>query len=419
MAGTAGRTIGKLSALRVAAAKAPGMYGDGAGLYLKVDEGGSRSWILRYKVAGRSRKLGLGPVHTVSLALARDKAADARRLLLDGKDPIEVKRAARAAHLLEAAKTISFDDCAANFVATNKAAWRSEKHVGEWMTSLQRYASPVFGKLAVADVDRGLIVRALEPIWSTKPETASRVRQRVERVLSYAKANGYRDGENPAAWKGNLDHILPRADKIKAVKHFAAMPHNEVATLMARLAPLDEVAAAALRFTILTAARSGEVLGAQWSEIDLESAIWTVPGVRMKTGRQHRIPLSDPAISILNKMQAGHPHGGHELVFPGRKPGKGIGETSMAYTMRGLGIGAEATVHGFRSSFRDWCSEQTAFPREVAEACLAHTVGDKVELAYRRTEFIVKRRALMTAWARYITAPSADTNHVIPIRRGS
>ncbi|MFY9955657.1 tyrosine-type recombinase/integrase, partial [Bradyrhizobium sp.] len=327
MAGRTGKTSGKLTALGVTAAKAPGLYGDGHGLYLKVDEGGSKSWILRYKLNGRPRKFGLGPTHTVGLALARDKAADARRLLLDGRDPIEEKRAGKAAAMLEAAKTISFDQCAADYFEANKAAWRNPKHVKEWPASLQRYASPVFGHLAVADVDVGLVVRALEPIWTTKPETAARTRGRIETVLDYAAARGYRAGENPARMKGNLAHILPAHNKtIKPVVHHPAVPHADVAAVMEKLANRHEVAASALAFTILTAARSGEVMGAKWeTEIDLEAKLWTVPAARMKAGREHKVPLSDAAIKILTKMRA--EHGAGAYVFPAQKRNRGLSDT--------------------------------------------------------------------------------------------
>ena len=414
MAGRTGKTAGKLTAVKVTNAQAPGLYGDGNGLYLKID-GGSKSWVLRFKLNGRPRKFGLGPTHTIGLALARDKAAIARRLLLDGKDPIEEKRATKSAAMLEAAKSITFDECSKAYFEANKAAWKNPKHIKEWPSSLQRYASPVFGRLAVADVDVGLVVRALEPIWTTKPETAARTRGRIETVLDYAKAHGYRTGENPARVKGNLAHILPPHNKqIKPVTHHAALPHADVAAVMVKLANRHEVAAAALSFAILTAARSGEVMGAQWSEIDFDGKLWIVPGTRMKAGKEHRVPLSDAAVAVLAKMKA--EHGGAGFVFPGQKRNKGLSDTRMPLLLRSVGV--LETVHGFRSSFRDWTAEQTAFPREVCEAALAHAVSDKVEAAYQRSDVLEKRRKMMDQWARYITAAPAAGNKVVPIRRG-
>jgi integrase len=353
------------------------------------------------------------------LALARQKAGDARRLLLDGIDPIEQRRTTRGAALLQAAKSITFDDCSKRYIAANKVAWKNPKHISEWSKTLQRYASPVFGHLAVADVDVGLVVRALEKIWTTKPETAARVRGRIETVLDYAKAHSYRAGENPARMKGNLDHILPPHSKLKVVVHHPAMPHGEVAALMAELATRHEVSAAALAFTILTAARTGEVIGAQWDEIDFGAKTWTVPGRRMKSGKTHTVPLSDAALTVLTKVRAEHGAGVGGYVFAGEKSGKAMAVSSMAVCLRRLGAHDHATVQGFRSSFRDWAAEQTAFPREVAEACLAHALGGKVEAAYLRTEHLEKRRKLMAAWARYITAPApAAGGKVVAIGRG-
>jgi integrase len=276
MAGKAGKTSGKLAALQVTRAKPGAFINDGLGLYLKVDEGGSKSWVLRYKVNGRSRKYGLGPVHTVGLALARDKAGDARRLLLDGRDPIDEKRKVKAAARLEQAKAISFDECAAAYIKAHKAGWRSADHTKEWQSTLRRFVSPIFGKLPVQSIDVGLVVRALEKIWTTNPVTASRVRGRVEMILDYAKAREYRTGENPARWKGNLDNLLPLASKVKVKQHFAAMPYADVGALMAKLSARDEVSAFALAFTILTAARSGETIGAQWDEIDFKNRLWVI-----------------------------------------------------------------------------------------------------------------------------------------------
>lgn len=416
--GRTGKTAGKLSALKVAGAKRPGMINDGNGLYLKIDEGGSKSWILRFKVRGRSRKYGLGPLHTVGLALAREKAADARRLLLDGRDPIEERRKVKAAALLEAATSITFDECAEAYIETNKAGWRNPKHTREWGNTVKRYASPVFGHLAVADVDVGLVVRALEGIWTTIPETASRVRGRIETVLDYAKARGYRTGENPASMRGNLAHILPaHTPAMKSVRQHPALAYAEAPALMAVLRKRDEIAAQALMFTILTAGRTGEVVGARWDEVDTEAKTWNIPGDRMKSGKPHMVPLSPGAIAILARMrEIGRQHGSVEYVFPSEvKRGKSMTESSPRLMLRRLGR-HDIAVHGFRSSFRDWAAEH-GYPDAVAEAALAHAVSDKVVASYKRTTFDAQRRVMMDAWSTFLSAPPEDARRVIPMRR--
>jgi integrase len=412
------RLRGRLTPLDVTRANKRGLHSDGGGLNLQIAKGGSKSFVFRYRFSGRIRVMGLGSSLDVSLSEARDRAFDCRRSLRDGIDPLRARENRRATQRLQDAKSISFDECSRQYIETNKSAWRNSDHASEWTATLARYASPVFGRLAVQDVDTGLIVRALEPIWTVKPVTASRVRGRIEIILHYAKARGFRIGENPAVWRGNLDHILPHPTRIKAVQHLAAMPHAEVSGLMAKLRGRREISAAALAFTILTAARSGEVTGAQWDEVDLGAKVWTIPGSRMKSGREHRVPLNDEGVAILKKMKAIR-QGESGFVFSGRNAGRGISCTGMPILLRRIGIEG-VTVHGFRSSFRDWTAEQTAYPREVAEACLAHVVGDRVEAAYRRTDFLERRRKLMDAWATYIATPVADDRHkVIAIRRGS
>ena len=408
----AGSNVGKLTALAVTKARKRGMYGDGAGLYLAIARGGSKSWILRYKVGGRSRHLGLGPLHAIGLAQARERAADARRLLLDGHDPIEARRASRGAARLDAAKAMTFDQCAEAYIAAHRAGWRNPKHARQWTATLGAYASPVFGALSVQAIDTALVMKVVEPIWATKPETAARLRGRIESVLDWARVRQYRDGENPARWRGHLDHLLPAKTKVHKVRHHATLAYAELAAFMAALRAQDGVAARALEFVVLTAARSGEVLGARWSEIDINEKIWIVPAVRMKGGREHRVPLSDRALAILKDMKT---LGRDDFVFPGQRPRRPLGTNTLTVLLRKMGRG-DLTVHGFRSSFRDWCAERTSFPSEVAEMSLAHAIGNKVEAAYRRSDLFEKRRRLMDEWARFCDAPAAKAA-VIPMRR--
>jgi integrase len=410
------RLRGRLTPLDVNRAKTRGLYSDGGGLNLQISKGGSKSFVFRYRFGGRIRVMGLGSSLDVTLSEARDRAFDCRRSLRDGIDPLKAREKRRATQRLQDAKSISFDECSRQYIESKKGAWRNSDHASEWAATLARYASPVFGRLSVQDVDIGLIVRALEAIWTVKPVTANRVRGRIELVLGYAKVRGFRNGDNPAVWRDNLDHILPQPTKIKVVQHLPAMPHAEVPGLMAMLRGRREVSAAALAFTILTAARSGEVTGAQWDEVDLDAKVWTIPGSRMKSGREHRVPLNDEAIAILKKTKAIR-QGESGFVFSGRNAGR-ISCTGMPILLRRIGIEG-VTVHGFRSSFRDWTAEQTTYPREVAEACLAHVVGDRVENAYRRTDLLERRRQLMDQWATYISTPVADdARKVIAIRRG-
>lgn len=418
MARKAGATKGKLSTLAVNAATKPGMIGDGNGLYLKIDESGSKSWILRYKLHGRSRKFGLGATHTVGLALARDKAADARRLLLEGKDPIEERKKHMAALALEAAKTITFDACVKQYFEAMKVQWKNAKHTADWEWSLASFASPVLGKLAVADIDQGLIVRALKPIWTMKPVTASRVRQRIESVLDYAKANGWRSGENPARWRGNLKHILPaHTQQILKKKHHAAMPWSELPDLIAKLRKRDEIGAHALLLTIANANRAGEVINARWDEFDLDRKIWTIPAAKMKAGKEHVVPLSSLALDVLTKMQAIRDESlAPDFVFPGTlKRGVPMAENSMRRVLQDRLGYSGTTIHGFRSSFTDWAHEHK-YSEPVIEAALAHQVSDEVKKAYQRTTFEDARRELMKAWAMFLTSPPSAT--VIPMRRG-
>ncbi|MDF2599243.1 MAG: hypothetical protein K0Q54_2066 [Methylobacterium brachiatum] len=385
---------GKLTALGVTRLKTPGMYGDGGGLWLQVSGKGGKSWVFRYTLQGKSREMGLGPASTFSLAEARDKALTCRKLCYDGIDPIETRREQRQEASVEAARAITFRTCAESYIAAHKAGWRNDKHAAQWTATLETYAYPVFGDLPVQAVDTGLVLKALEAIWTTKPETATRVRGRIESVLDWAATRGYRRGENPARWKGHLANLLPKRSKVRKVEHHAALPFKDVPAFMVAIASQPGTAAKLMAFTILTAARTGEALGARWSEIDIESGIWTVPAERMKGGSEHRVPLSEPTLALLGEMQGLDA----EFVFPGGRRGKPLSNMAMLTLLRRMER-TDLTVHGFRSSFRDWASETTHFPSEVVEMALAHTVESKVERAYRRGDLFEKRRELMAAWA--------------------
>lgn len=406
------RTISRLSALKVAQTRRPGMYADGDGLYLQVTSPAARSWIFRYSLAGRKHEMGLGPLHAISLAEARDRARVCRRQLVDGIDPLAARADERARTTTNGAKAMTFDQCAEMFIKTHAAGWKSSVHHMQWETTLATYVSPVFGSLPVQAVDVGLVMKAIEPIWTTKPETAARIRGRIESVLNWAKARGYRTGENPALWKGHLQNLLPARGKVKAVKHHAALPFDQTAQFMFSLARQEGTAARALEFTIFTAARTGEIVGARWAEIDLHSRIWTVPALRMKSNREHRVPLSEGAMAVLAKVTRRTPE---DNVFEGRGGGC-LSNMALLMLLRRMGH-PTLTAHGFRSTFRDWAAERTNFQAEVAEAALGHVVGDKVEAAYRRGDFFEKRRRLMEAWAEFAKDASKPQGALISMSK--
>ena len=392
-----GRALNRLSAVAVnTGISRRGMYHDGGGLYLQVSAGGAKSWIFRFMLDGRAREMGLGPLHAIPLAEARKRAAECRRMRLDGIDPIAARSSQRDAKKLEVARAMTFDACAAAYIDAHKAGWRNAKHREQWPNTLNTYACPVFGTLPVQAIDVGLVMKALEPIWRTKPETASRLRGRIEAVLDWATVRGHRKGENPARWRGHLDKLLPARSKVRKVEHHPALPYEELADFVAALRSQEGVAPRALEFLILTAARTGEVIGARWDEVDLKEKIWVVPAARMKAGREHRVPLSTATAAVLEEMKQIRES---ELVCPGGKKGKPLSNMAILAVLRRMERG-ELTAHGFRSSFRDWAAERTTFPREVAEMALAHTVGDKVEAAYRRGDLFRKRRQIMEAWVR-------------------
>jgi integrase len=355
--------------------------------------------------------MGLGPFPDITLQMARERAQTHRRARLDGNDPLEAKRAVRAAERLATAKVTTFKECAEAYIAAHSAGWRDLRTVGQWQQSLTAYVFPILGDLPVQAIDVGLVMKAIEPLWTTKTTTAGRVRQRIESVLDYAAARGYRQGDNPARWRGHLENLLPKRSKVARIEHHPALPYGEIASFITELRRRDSVSARALEFSILTATRRAEVLGARWSEINMAERLWTVPGERMKADREHRVPLSDAALAVINQMQEIRTNA---YVFPGQGGMKPLGEVAIWRLLRAMGRG-ELTMHGMRSTFRDWAAERTNFPREVAELALAHAVGDATERAYQRGDLFDKRRQLMAAWARFCAAPATAGAKVVAI----
>jgi integrase len=407
-----GRAQNKLTPRTVQALKEPGYYGDGGGLWLQISRTGTKSWLFRFSLHGKSREMGLGAVYTVSLAEARVSAAECRKLLLTGTDPIEARSAERQAKRLEAAQALTFDECVTRYLESHRSGWKNAKHADQWANTLAAYASPVIGKLPVATIDTALVMRVVEPLWTTKTETATRLRGRIENVLSWATVRGYRKGENPARWRGHLDKLLPASSKVAKVQHHPAMPYADLPAFVLDLREQQGVSARALEFTILTAARSGEVLGATWDEIDFERRQWTVPAARMKAAQEHRVPLSARALKILEEMRAHK----RDQVFPGLREGSSLSSMAMLMQLRRMGR-RDLTVHGFRSTFRDWAAEQTNYPREVAEMALAHTISNAVEAAYRRGDLFEKRRRVMDDWSQYCSTQRSKNAAVTPIHR--
>jgi len=392
------RKINRLNARSVATIKKFGRHADGGGLYLSVSPNGGRRWTFLYRWHGKPTEIGFGSARDVTLARARELATGARIRLAQGVNPKDARKPAAGA---------TFGECADRLVEAMRPSWRNEKHASQWQMTLGNYAFSI-RRLPVADVSVDAVLEVLKPIWGSKPETASRLRGRIEKVLDAAKAQGLRFGENPARWRGHLDHLLPKPSKLTR-GHHAAMPYADVPAFMSDLKAREAVAARALEFTILTATRSGEVLGARWEEIDLDRGVWTVPPQRMKGGRELRVPLSGRALEILRAM---HEVRSGEFVFPGQRANKPLSHMAMEMMLRRMKIEG-ATVHGFRSAFRDWAGNETGYPRELIETALAHVIGDKAEQAYRRSDALEKRRDLMAAWAAYC----AKTNTVVPLRR--
>lgn len=412
------RKAKELSALAVSKLKIDGRYAVGGvdGLHLRVS-GGSRAWVLRIAVGTRARSdghpavhrrdVGLGGYPEVSLAEARDRARELRKMVRDGVDPILKRQTEKLHSALEAAKAKSFKDCADAYIDANRAGWKNEKHVQQWENTLATYVLPKFGDLPVTSIDTGMVLEVLqqavgstgESLWLQKTETASRLRGRIESILDWATFRGYRQGDNPARWKGHLEHELPARNKVRKVEHHAALPYAELAAFMAELRLREGISARALEFAILTGARSGEVRGARWSEIDLHGQVWTIPGERMKAGKEHRVPLASEVIALLAALPR---EDGVDQVFIAPRGGQ-LSDMALTAVLRRMERG-HLTQHGFRSTFRDWAGETTAYPREVCEHALAHRLADGVEAAYQRGDLLAKRACLMTDWARYCSA---------------
>jgi integrase len=393
----------QLTSLQVQRAEA-GWHYDGLGLYLRVDKSGNQYWYFRWGKAGK-KYLALGPAHTLDLKDARERARACRQSLLDHRDPRTERSALRAIAKLEVAKTITFSQAADRYFQNHKVAWRSEKHASDWCASLRAHVEPVLGALPVAAIDTDLVLKVLEKIWSTRTITAGRVRQRVEAVLDFARTRGWRDGENPARWKGHLANLLPAPRKVAPVKHYAALAYNDVPAFVRKLRDIPGTAARCLEFTILTTARAGESCGARHTEID--GNVWTIPPERMKSGRAHRVPLSRAALAVLPQKRDG------SFVFPRGDVDRPLATDALWRIATELG---ECTVHGFRSAFRDWASEQTNFSGEAAELALAHTIPNATEAAYRRGDQLEIRRRLMERWARYCAGEPSGV--VVPMTRG-
>jgi integrase len=391
------------------------------GLYLCIKNPRNASWGLRFQLNKRTRWMGLGSAllgDGVTLDQAREKAKAARASLRDKLDPLVLRRQERAAQAAAALGTITFEQAAKQWYAQSEPTWKNPKHAKQVITTLRTFAFPVIGNLSVADIDTPLVLRVLEPIWHKTPETASRLRGRIENVLAWATVRGYRKGDNPARWEAHLDQALPKRSRIAVVNHHAAMDYHILPSFMQALRAHERVAALALQFLIMTAARTGSVLDAHWSEIDLEQKIWVIPASHMKSGREHKVPLTPQAIALLNQLPR-DATSADGYLFVGARAGAPL--SSMAITRLMLRMKQEVVPHGFRSTFRTWAAEQTNFPREVAEACLAHTISDKVERVYARTSFFDKRRKLMEAWVRYcFTPPAAKTaTNVVPMMIGA
>jgi integrase len=394
----------KLTKARVEREKAPGRYGDGGGLWLQVTPSGTKSWLLRYQLDGRARHMGMGSFPDVTLVEARERARLARLRLSEGVDPIDERSKRRAEQRRTAAATVTFREAAMAVIASREASWNREHH-RQWLSTMEHHAYPVLGRLPVAAIDTPLVLRCVEPIWKSRQVTADRVRQRIEVVLNWAAARGFRSGDNPARWRGHLEHIL-KDDA--TVAHLAALPYSELPAFLQELRSREGVAPRALEFGILTACRTNEVLGALWSEIN--GGLWTIPAERMKAGKAHVVPLCNTVQNLLDKL----PRETSDWLFIGARTGRPLERHAMRDTLTAMGVAA--TVHGFRSTFRDWASECTGYPPDVCKMALAHSIPDKVEAAYRRGDLLEKRRRLMEDWAAFCAAPVAERAAVVPLR---
>lgn len=404
--------INRLTALQVTKLRKPGYHADGGGLYLCIKASSAKSWIFRYRFGGKEHEMGLGSLNTFSLADARERALYQRKLLADGKDPLGFKRAAQLERSLAEANIITFDAAASSYIASHKHGWKNEKSEQQWTNSLATYANPVFGNLPVGQIETALIMRILEPIWASKTETASRVRGRIEKILDWCKTQGYRLGENPARWKGHLENLLSAPKKTQSVEHHPALPWRQVGAFMQELRKMPGSSALALEAIILTNCRTNEALEATWAEFDLDAALWTIPAGRMKGEKEHFIPLSDTALAVFRLAQENA--GENLFVFPGAKKIKPLSNMACLALLKRMDHG-DITVHGFRSSFRDWAGEATSHAREVIEHAMSHQLKDKAEAAYARGTMLERRRVLMADWAAYCAQP-AVTRGVVSIR---
>jgi integrase len=403
-----------LSAAKVRTLKTPGDYLDGRGLYLQVRSETSKSWLLKYSLEKRAREMGLGALEVVSLGEARDKREFYRRLLKDGTDPIQHKKAEAAAKALAQSKNITFKEACAAYIADKRGEWKSLKHAGQWDAALKRYAFPAIGDLFVRDIDDGLIIKVLRPIWSEKLETGTRVRSRIKTILDWAKVSGFREGENPARWTGHLEHLLASPEnirKVKPVQHHPSLAYDDLPAFIQDLHTRDAISAAAMKFLILCATRTSETLGAKWTEVDLAKAVWTIPAVRMKSGKEHHVPLSTPALAVLARMRD---LSNGEFIFFGQSSGRALSNMALLVLLKRMKR-TDITTHGFRSTFRDWAAER-GYQDAVAEAALAHQVPDAVVKAYKRTTFFELRKQLMDDWAAFATSDPAQSANVIPLR---
>lgn len=392
------RKVAELGALAVGRLREPGLHAVGgvSGLYLQVTPAGARSWILRATIGGKRRDMGLGGFPDVPLAQAREKAREARTKIEQGLDPILERERALSALRAEQAKSMTFEAACIALIDAKSDEWRNAKHRAQWTASLETYAYPTIGKLQVGDIGQAHVLNVLQPIWREKTETANRLRGRIEQVLDWARVRGFREGENPARWRGHLDKLLPAPTKIASVTHHRALPIDTMPSFMADLRQRKGISARALEFLVLTAARSGEVRGTTWLEIDMEAAVWTVPAERMKAHKEHRVPLSPQALALLADLPRIE---GDELVFPAPRGGL-LSDMTLTAVMRRMEV--DAVPHGMRSTFRDWAAERTQFPREVAEMALAHSIGNAVEAAYRRGDLFAKRAEMMAAWSAFL-----------------
>lgn len=423
------RTMNRLTAKEVEKKTTPGYHGDGGGLTLQITKAGVKSWLYRYMINGKPRWMGLGPVHSISLAEARQKAADARKLVVEGTDPLEVKDQRRFEAELAKARLMTFDQCASAYIEAHRAGWKNAKHADQWTNTIATYASPIIGSLPVEQVDTRLVVKVLtqpddngQQFWRVKNETASRLRGRIESILGWATTSGFRTGDNPARWRGHLENLLATISRVERIKNHPSLAWVQMGAFVHDLRLRDGVAARAVEFTILTASRSGEVRGACWSEIDVVAKVWTIPASRMKAKREHEVPLSDAALALLKSMPR---IDGTDLIFPGTK-GQALSDMSLTAVIRRMNgdkpiwvdkDGNTITVHGFRSTFRMWAAESTNYPREVAEHALAHQLPDAVERAYQRGTQFTKRAAMMNEWAKFCGTNRADAAEVVPINR--